>query len=612
MPPPLPGMGGPGRMPPPLPGMGGLRGPPPLPGMGGLRGPPPLPGMGGMRGPPPMPGMGGMRGPPPMPGMPGRGGPRGMPPMPGMPRPMARMKKPSKTPPHKEAKAKIKPKKKMKGFFWSEIIFKTEDDYEGSMWSKIDDEKPDIDMDKFESSFGKKEKAEKAGSKGPKKPSKPKKVSLVDPKRQQNCGIALGRFRMPYDQIRTAIAECDTTIITQDRTQALIKLVPTSEEMSMVKDYDGDKSLLMETEKFFMAVGTIPRLKFRLKAMFTTFTFQNALDVQIVKLEKLKKGTAALTNSKKIQRVVEVVLKLGNYLNGGTRRGGLFGFKIDALKKLNTVKTNDNKRNLLHWIAEYFEENENVKELYDFDAEIDDIGEAAGVQLSLIDTDFRIIKNELKVVEREVEQASGDGKERFETKMKLFLNDAKTNADNFNADLEKLWGNLKALVKTWSLKEPKRAGGEDAAASFFDIFEQFRLAYKRAKEENRIIKEKLAKQKAREEAAAKRKAARAAKNAKAGANDDDPDSGDGKSKDLFAAFKDKVGTSDANAIVAEFRSRHGGAGAVGSRESSMLKGARPMRKKSNSGFKSRKPRFGARVGGNAMRNELAAALSRRK
>ena len=178
----------------------------------------------------------------------------------------------------------------MKGFFWSEIIFKTEDDYEGSMWSKIDDEKPDIDMDKFESSFGKKEKAEKTGSKGPKKPSKPKKVSLVDPKRQQNCGIALGRFRMPYDQIRTAIAECDTTIITQDRTQALIKLVPTSEEMSMVNDYDGDKSLLMETEKFFMAGGTIPRLKFRLKAMFTTFTFQNALDVQIVKLEKLKKG----------------------------------------------------------------------------------------------------------------------------------------------------------------------------------------------------------------------------------------------------------------------------------------------------------------------------------
>ena len=97
--------------------------------------------------------------------------------------------------------------------------------------------------------------------------------------------------------------------------------------------------------------------------------------------------------------------------------------------------------------------------------------------------------------------------------------------------------------------------------------------------------------------------------AKVGADDDDKD---GKSKDLFATFKDKVGTSDANAIVAEFRSRHGGAGAVGSRESSFKKGARPMRKKSNSSLKSRKPRFGARVGGDAMRNELAAALGRRR
>ena len=75
--------------------------------------------------------------------------------------------------------------------------------------------------------------------------------------------------------------------------------------------------------------------------MFTTFTFQAALDVQVVKLEKLKKGTADLKASTKLKRVVEVVLKLGNYLNGGTRRGGLYGFKIDALKE---AKHNQNKR----------------------------------------------------------------------------------------------------------------------------------------------------------------------------------------------------------------------------------------------------------------------------
>ena len=84
-----------------------------------------------------------------------------------------------------------------------------------------------------------------------------------------------------------------------------------------------------------------------------------------------------MKNSKKLKRVIEVVLKLGNYLNGGTRRGGLYGFKIDALKKLNTIKTNDNKRNLLHWLANYFEENDSVKDLYDFDAQLEAIGDAS-------------------------------------------------------------------------------------------------------------------------------------------------------------------------------------------------------------------------------------------
>ena len=136
--------------------------PPPLPGMGGMRGPPPLPGMGGMRGPPPMPGMPGARGPPPMPG--------GL----GMPRPMAKIKKPSKTPPHLEPKPKIKPSKKMKGFFWSELIFKTESDYKSSMWSSIDDKNPEVDFKDFENAFGKVEKAKVTKGKS-KTSSKPKK-----------------------------------------------------------------------------------------------------------------------------------------------------------------------------------------------------------------------------------------------------------------------------------------------------------------------------------------------------------------------------------------------------------------------------------------------------
>jgi hypothetical protein len=39
-------------------------------------------------------------------------------------------------------------------------------------------------------------------------------------------------------------------------------------------------------------------------------------------------------HSKKFQTVMEYVLAIGNYLNGGTSRGGAHGFQISSLPKV--------------------------------------------------------------------------------------------------------------------------------------------------------------------------------------------------------------------------------------------------------------------------------------
>jgi hypothetical protein len=55
--------------------------------------------------------------------------------------------------------------------------------------------------------------------------------------------------------------------------------------------------------------------------------------------------------SKKFRGVLEVVLAVGNYINGGTHRGAAYGFKLDALTKLQDTKSTDNKTNLLQYLA---------------------------------------------------------------------------------------------------------------------------------------------------------------------------------------------------------------------------------------------------------------------
>ena len=46
-----------------------------------------------------------------------------------------------------------------------------------------------------------------------------------------------------------------------------------------------------------------------------------------------------------------MVLRVGNYVNGGTRRGGAYGVQLDAVTKMASVKSSDNQSNLLRFCA---------------------------------------------------------------------------------------------------------------------------------------------------------------------------------------------------------------------------------------------------------------------
>ena len=53
--------------------------------------------------------------------------------------------------------------------------------------------------------------------------------------------------------------------------------------------------------------------------------------------------------SKSLKQTIEYALAVGNYLNGGTNKGGAWGFKIESLNKLIGTKTLDNKSTRARW-----------------------------------------------------------------------------------------------------------------------------------------------------------------------------------------------------------------------------------------------------------------------
>ena len=68
-----------------------------------------------------------------------------------------------------------------------------------------------------------------------------------------------------------------------------------------------------------------------------------------------------LKSSQSLVKILEMVLAVGNHLNGGSFRGAAYGFKLEALLKLMDVKGRQKNTTLLHFVvAELFKNDEQV------------------------------------------------------------------------------------------------------------------------------------------------------------------------------------------------------------------------------------------------------------
>ena len=203
-----------------------------------------------------------------------------------------------------------------------------------------------------------------AGSSGGKAKPKPKKVQLIGQKRAQQMGIAMARMHMSPAAIRDSIATLrfprgygeDASVaaahnvdadgirvgpgaverrpLDGDTVEALLKLVPTPEEAEAVASFDGEVELLGPPELFVRAVSTVPQLRLRLESVLTARTFSATIKSIEERRDFLRVAVKQVGESVRLRRLIELVLTLGNFMNGGTSRGEAASFSLDTLLKL--------------------------------------------------------------------------------------------------------------------------------------------------------------------------------------------------------------------------------------------------------------------------------------
>lgn len=261
-------------------------------------------------------------------------------------------------PPNLVPKPVIHPKQKLKPFHWATV---PPNQVEQTVWAKLDDTAIPLDTDTIENLFSAKKATQKKVDTGPEaapqeEHAKSKKTQLVDPKRAYQIDIILSRFKISTDGFKDAILSMNERLLTPEKINVLLKILPTDEDFELVKNYEGPLDQLSGADQFARAMGEIPKVKTRLELLLFRDTFVSEVSELEEDLSQVERGLKALQDSQSFRKLLTIILAVGNYINGGTQKGGAYGFKLSTLLKLRNQKTADNRLSLLHYVVQFVKE----------------------------------------------------------------------------------------------------------------------------------------------------------------------------------------------------------------------------------------------------------------
>ncbi|RKP18882.1 actin-binding FH2, partial [Rozella allomycis CSF55] len=166
--------------------------------------------------------------------------------------------------------------------------------------------------------------------------------------------IMISRIKFSFEEISNIIINMDyDKKLTNDQLHSLLNCVPTEEEIDLLNCFEGDASDLDVAERFIHAVKIIPNMSNKIKSILYIRKFNTEKQEIQVQIEAVRIVANEISNFDNFKKFLELVLAVGNYLNGSTLRGSAFGFKLNDLNKLKEVKTGNSQiPTLLHYLVQ--------------------------------------------------------------------------------------------------------------------------------------------------------------------------------------------------------------------------------------------------------------------
>ncbi|XP_054995455.1 disheveled-associated activator of morphogenesis 2 isoform X1 [Sorex araneus] len=316
---------------------------------------------------------------------------------------------------------------------------------------------------------------------------KVKELSVIDGRRAQNCIILLSKLKLSNEEIRQAILRMDEQEdLAKDMLEQLLKFIPEKGDVDLLEEHKHEIERMARADRFLYEMSRIDHYQQRLQALFFKKKFQERLAEAKPKVEAILLASQELILSKRLMRMLEVVLAIGNFMNKG-QRGSAYGFRVASLNKIADTKSSiDRNISLLHYLIMILEKN--FPDILNMPSELQHLPEAAKVNLAELEKEVGNLRMGLRAVEVELEYQKRQLREpndRFVPVMSDFITVSSFSFSELEDQLTEARDKFSQALMHFGEHDSKMQPDE-----FFGIFDTFLQAFSEARQDLETMRKK--------------------------------------------------------------------------------------------------------------------------
>jgi len=254
-------------------------------------------------------------------------------------------------------------------------------------------------------------------------------VSILDPKRAHTINILVTSRHLSIKDIKNTVYNLDTSIIDVETLKQIHEIAGTEDELQAIEAFlsSEDHAELGKAEQFIRELSLIHSFNDRFTCIMFEVTSAEQIQAIESKLNNFRHMCEVLTSSESIQRILSIILALGNYMNGGNRdRGQADGFGLEILPKLRDVKSaTSSSLTLLHYVVQIYIQTDVPNGIISFNEvkkplpESSDLEQASTVVFDDIENDLKSLYQQIENCQLCSERVKGEHQEPFNSHMKV-------------------------------------------------------------------------------------------------------------------------------------------------------------------------------------------------